>query len=78
MKSLFFAAFLLISSQGQASESWVCMCYSDAQATDNVGGVSLDPNLTLAQAMAEALQICNTAEPTTVAVTCEKFNDGQD
>lgn len=77
MKSVIVVALILMSGVAQASESWVCMCYSDVGQQDEVGGVALEPTLSLEQAETEALNTCKQFEPSTVSVRCEKYNDGE-
>lgn len=78
MKSVVLAFVMMVGLSAQASESWVCLCYSNAQKTDEVGGISLDPSLSLNEAISEALSACKANEPSTVAASCSKFNDGED
>lgn len=78
MKSAVFATLIFMGSLAQASESWVCMCYADAAQRSEVGGVALEPTLSLEQAEAEALNTCKNFEPSTVSVRCEKYNDGEE
>lgn len=77
MKTFILMSLFFIGSSAFASESWVCLCYANPQMTDEVGGISLDPSLSLDQAVQEALSTCKEFEVRTVAAMCTKFEDGE-